>query len=88
MRAIELRLPILRSTNSGISSYTSTTGEVFGQTKMFERVNQVYRVPVMERSVTLFALAGNWPFWIYLFLTAGLVAYRFSRIQKDSRTGS
>jgi len=83
MRAIELRIPILRSTNSGISSYTATTGEVSGQTKMFERVNQIYRVPVMERSVTLFALAGNWPFWIYLFFTAGLVAYRFIRFRKQ-----
>lgn len=76
MRAIELRVPILRSTNSGISSYTSTTGEVTGQTGMFERVNRIYRVPVMQRSVTLFALAGNWPLWIYLLLTGGLIVRR------------
>ncbi len=86
MRAIELRMPILRSTNSGISSYTSTTGEVFGQTKMFERVNQIYRVPVMERSVTLFALVGNWPVWIYLCAVALLLLRRFVRQKASAKS--
>jgi apolipoprotein N-acyltransferase len=84
MRAIELRLPILRSTNSGISAYTATTGEVFGQTKMFERVNQIYHVPVLERSVTLFARVGNYPVWIYLLFAAGLVGYRFRQYRKTA----
>lgn len=70
MRAIELRLPIVRSTNSGISAYTASTGAVSGETPMFERVNQVYSVPAMPRSVTLFALVGNLPLFVFLAFAA------------------
>lgn len=76
MRAIELRLPIVRATNSGISSYTASTGKVTGQTAMFERVNQVYAVPVMTRSTTLFAYAGNLPLYLYILTAAGLLWFR------------
>lgn len=68
MRAIELRLPILRSTNSGISAYISSTGSVSGQTKLFERVNQIYRVPAMAREKTLFARVGNIPLYLFVLL--------------------
>lgn len=79
MRAIELRLPIVRSTNSGISAYIASTGEVFGKTRLFERVNQLYQVPVLERSKTLFAIVGYIPFYAFLILVAayfGFIAYR------------
>ena len=78
MRAIELRLPIVRSTNSGISAYIASTGEVFGETRLFERVNQLYQVPVLERSKTLFAVVGYIPFYVFLILVAayfGFIAY-------------
>jgi len=80
MRAIELRLPIVRSTNSGISAYTASTGAVSGETPMFERVNQVYAVPAMPRSVTLFALAGNLP--LYGFLAFAALFIWFGRKKK------
>jgi len=84
MRSIELRLPILRSTNSGISAYTASTGEVTGQTKLFERVNQVYRVPAMPRQKTIFAMAGNLPLFAFLLAVSaffGWKIYRFKRLQ-------
>jgi len=80
MRAIELRLPIVRSTNSGISAYTASTGAVSGETPMFERVNQVYEVPAMPRSVTLFALVGNLP--LFVFLAVAALFIWFSRQKK------
>lgn len=79
MRAIELRLPILRSTNSGISAYTASTGSVSGQTKLFERVNQLYAVPVMPRHQTVFAWVGNLPLYLFLAGMAGLIAFRWRR---------
>lgn len=82
MRAIELRVPILRSTNSGISAFVSSTGEIFGKTKLFERVNQIYKVPVMERARTVFSFVGNWP--QYLFI-AFAVFYLWIAYQKSRR---
>lgn len=76
MRAIELRLPIVRATNSGISAYIGSTGKVSGETALFERVNQIYAVPAMPRAVTLFALAGNIPLYCYLVLTLGVIWFR------------
>jgi apolipoprotein N-acyltransferase len=76
MRAIELRLPIVRATNSGISAYIASTGAVSGETPMFERVNQLYSVPAMPRAVTLFAIAGNIPLYAYLVLTALVIWFR------------
>ena len=76
MRAIELRLPIVRATNSGISAYIASTGKVFGQTKLFERTNRVYEVPSMERSRTLFSFWGYWPLYAFLFFTVLFLGYR------------
>jgi apolipoprotein N-acyltransferase len=79
MRAIELRLPIIRSTNSGISAYIASTGEVSGQTKLFERVNQLYQVAAMPRAKTLFAIAGNAILYIFLALAGGFFGYQWFR---------
>jgi len=76
MRAIELRLPIVRSTNSGISAYVSSTGALVGETKLFERVNQIYRVPLMPRTKTLFAFWGNLPLYFFMIM---VVAYIWLR---------
>ncbi|MFO1470693.1 MAG: apolipoprotein N-acyltransferase [Turneriella sp.] len=82
MRAIELRLPILRSTNSGISAYTASTGEVSGKTKLFERVNQLYAVPAMPRHQTAFAWLGNIPLFIFMLITGGFFALQHYRLRK------
>ncbi len=76
MRAIELRLPIVRATNSGISAYTASTGKVSGETAMFERVNQVYAVPAMQRATTLFAVVGNMPLYLYIGAAIALLWLR------------
>lgn len=81
MRAIELRLPIVRATNSGISAYISSTGEVSGQTKLFERVNQLYKVPAMVRSRTVFSYAGNFPLYVFIM---GVLLWIWLRRQKPA----
>lgn len=84
MRAIELRLPILRSTNSGISAYTASTGSVSGKTKLFERVNQLYAVPAMQRHQTVFAWFGNIPLFLFLLSVGAFFAVKFYRLKKTS----
>mgnify|MGYP001584753357 CR=1 FL=1 len=84
MRAIELRLPILRSTNSGISAYTASTGAVSGKTKLFERVNQLYAVPAMPRHQTVFAWLGNVPLFVFFLIVCGFFALKLYRLQKPS----
>lgn len=84
MRAIELRLPILRSTNSGISAYTASTGEVTGKTKLFERVNQLYAVPAMPRHQTVFAWFGNIPLFVFLLIVSGFFAVQFYRLRRPA----
>ena len=82
MRAIELRLPILRSTNSGISAYTASTGLVSGKTKLFERVNQLYAVPAMPRHQTVFAWFGNIPLYLFLLIVGVFFALKLYRLKK------
>lgn len=81
MRSIELRTPIVRATNSGITALISSTGFVTGETKLFERTNRVYAVPIMERTTTLFALWGNLPVWIFILLVCGLFLLKRWRVR-------
>ncbi|HRP69013.1 MAG TPA: apolipoprotein N-acyltransferase, partial [Turneriella sp.] len=81
MRAIELRLPIVRATNSGISAYIASNGSVHGKTRLFERVNAVYEVPSMPRSTTLFAFWGYIPLYLFLFFGVGWFAYKAYRLR-------
>lgn len=81
MRAIELRTPIVRATNSGITALIASTGKVTGETKLFERVNRTYFVPNLERNVTLFALWGNLPVWLFLFVAVCIFSYRYWKKQ-------
>jgi apolipoprotein N-acyltransferase len=79
MRSIELRIPNVRATNSGISAYISTTGRITGETKLFERVNQVYQVPVMPRVRTLFSYVGNIPVYVFILFVFGYLFFSYRK---------
>jgi apolipoprotein N-acyltransferase len=68
IRAVELRLPIIRSTNSGISAYIDMTGKPHAPTGQFVKENRVYSVAIPERSKSLFAIWGMTPFYIFLWI--------------------
>jgi len=65
-RAIELRLPILRAVNSGVSAWVDSTGRIHGKTELFTAENKLYEVPLSGRGKTVFALLGNIPLWLFI----------------------
>ncbi|MCS6972700.1 MAG: hypothetical protein NZL89_06710, partial [Leptospiraceae bacterium] len=76
LRAVELRIPIVRATNSGITAYISATGEVSGTTGLFERTNRIYAVPVLPRWRSVYALCGNWPIVLFCAVVAIILLFR------------
>ncbi|MES0488814.1 MAG: apolipoprotein N-acyltransferase [Leptospirales bacterium] len=77
IRAIELRLPIVRSTNSGISAYIDITGTVLNQTPQNSRAERIYKVSIPERSNSLFSIWGYLPLYIYLIIIVLLQLFGF-----------
>jgi len=68
LRAVELRLPILRATNSGISGYVDTTGQIHEPTKSDTRDTRIYEVPIPDKSHSPYSVVGLWPFRIFLLV--------------------
>lgn len=59
-RAVEHRRPLVRSTNTGISAFVSSTGRVVSQTKTYHQQTLMSEVPKMHGS-TLYQHVGDWP---------------------------
>ena len=78
MRAIELRMPIVRATNSGISALIHADGNIEGQTPLFTKANAFYRVPMFAPVTTFFARWGN--LWLYLIIATGLAVMLYGLI--------
>jgi len=72
LRAIELRLPLVRATNTGVTAFIDVTGRVHGKTKQFVKVNKIYDVPVPQNSFTLFSFWGNLFYYITIILVLGM----------------
>ena len=60
-RAVELRIPMIRATNSGISAFVTATGEVIGRTPVFEEA-------ILEGSVEVRRLHSFYREWGDLIL--------------------
>src|SRR5690606_4807484 len=65
LRAIELRTPIVRVTNDGISALILKDGKTYQETKVNEEANPTYAVPLSKRERTIFEQYG---FQLYLIL--------------------
>ena len=74
-RAIETRIPILRSTNTGISALILPTGEITHQTEIGKQAILNVFVPVTEPISTLIKTWGDWFGLLCVFLcgTASLI---------------
>ena len=86
IRAIELRLPIVRSTKSGISAFIDITGTVFNPTPQDSRAERVYEVSIPEKAESLFSIWGYMPLYIYLLIIFFMQSFVFiqSRLQARS----
>ncbi len=76
-RSIETRLPQVRATNSGISAFISSDGEIFAQTRFDAQETLVRRIPRGPRSVTPMVAFGFLLAPLLLALSALLVARAF-----------
>ncbi|MDB4990978.1 MAG: Apolipoprotein N-acyltransferase [Myxococcaceae bacterium] len=72
LRSIELRRDLVRAVNTGVSSFTSATGEVLLQTRTFERASFAAAVRLLDEQ-TLYARFGDWPL-VGCLLTLGICA--------------
>lgn len=68
LRAIEHRLWIVRSTNSGISAIIDPAGNIISQTGLHTKENLLGTV-YPQHSFTFYAHYGNWIGWLALILT-------------------
>jgi apolipoprotein N-acyltransferase len=78
-RAIEVRRPLIRSTNTGISAAILGSGEALAQLPMNQAWFHVYEVPyATSPPATLFMTGGSWlvPSLLALGLIGLVVAFR------------
>ncbi|MCS6985414.1 MAG: apolipoprotein N-acyltransferase [Leptospiraceae bacterium] len=82
-RSVELRRPMVRATNSGISAMVDSAGRVFGKTPLFVRSRVVYEVPLVKGEPTLYARLGESLYHLMLFVLSCLTwvfqLYRYLR---------
>ncbi len=59
-RSVEHRLPLVRSTASGLTSYVDEFGRVHETLPYYEEAQMVVDVPLSQRRRTLYTLLGDW----------------------------
>jgi apolipoprotein N-acyltransferase len=79
LRAIENRVGIVRSANTGISEYIDPLGRVHGATELFVEASRSYRVQTTSER-TLYTRVGDWLSVLGTIATLGLVLW--DRVQR------
>jgi apolipoprotein N-acyltransferase len=84
-RAVEMRVPMIRATNSGVSAFVTATGEITGRTPVFEEAILVGEVEIR----TLYSFYREWGdlllWWMALMSGARIVWVRMRAAQAPSR---
>lgn len=73
-RAVELRIPIVRAVNSGVSALIDSAGRIYGKTQLFTKQKVVYEVPIVKSSPTIYSYLGD-RFLYGLLFFLGLVIF-------------
>lgn len=81
-RAIENRLGIIRSANTGISGYIDPLGRFHGETALETRAARTYRVQTSQ-ATTLFVRVGDWVGVLSLLLTVAILVR--ARVRRPPR---
>ncbi|MED5580132.1 MAG: apolipoprotein N-acyltransferase [Nitrospinota bacterium] len=80
-RAIEMRVPLIRVANSGISAVVDETGKVRIRSGLFKKWVWVGQINLKERSETFYSEFGDvFVLCVCFFFVLNLIAYRFSRV--------
>lgn len=87
-RAIENRLTLVRSTNSGMSCVVDPWGRLVYEMPQFEALSRIVDVPVYQpERPTIYTRFGDWFALLCLLLFAGRVIMLFRRRMAHERTG-
>ncbi len=81
-RAVENRRPLIRSTNTGISTIALANGDLLEQSPLFQPWAQIYSVPFRKNPELTFFTRWRYLFPWLLALVAGLMVF-FGRTKRD-----
>ncbi len=81
LRAIENRLPVVRSANTGISAYVDPLGRIVKQTELFEETSDIYGVEGTSVK-TVYTRFGDWLGVICISAATILFGYGFIRARR------
>jgi apolipoprotein N-acyltransferase len=84
LRAIETRAGVVRSANTGISTYIDPLGRPHGSTGLFVPAARVYKAQTSDAK-TLFVALGDWVGWGCVLASAVLVAIAWWRRREAQR---
>lgn len=83
-RAIELRTPLVRATNSGYSAVVDPTGKIIADLPLFTATGTVVEVPLYAHRTTFYAQWQDWlPFLFLVIALAGMFSY-WKNMKKQS----
>jgi apolipoprotein N-acyltransferase len=68
-RAIEHRVAVVRSANTGVSAFIAPTGQISRHMGLFARGNMIDRVP-LRVGQTLYGRLGDWLVWLAMVVSA------------------
>jgi apolipoprotein N-acyltransferase len=75
LRAVENRLPIIRSVASGISGIINDRGEILETTGLFEKKAFVYELKINEdKQMSFYTMHGDWFAWLLFAVFCGVAA--------------
>jgi apolipoprotein N-acyltransferase len=80
-RSIELRKPLIRSTNTGISAYIDITGKIVAKTSLFKKENLEFVLFLPDSNMnksyqeTLYSKLGDWFSYLCIFLSVFIIGF-------------
>ena len=75
-RAIELRTPLVRATNSGYSAVVDPTGKIIADLPLFTATGTVVEIPLYAHRTTFYAQWQDWlPFLFLIIALASMFSY-------------
>lgn len=85
-RALEFRIPLVRSTNSGYTIALDAYGKKIADLDLFVEDSLSVRIPLYERKMSTYARFGNWPPLIAsIFIFFHCLLYIQNQIKKRNR---
>jgi apolipoprotein N-acyltransferase len=82
-RSVESRVPLIRSTNTGVSCFVDPVGRIVAQTSLEEAETLLESVPMMQPGLTPYVRLGDWPAYLCFLAVPGLWWWGRRRSTRD-----